>query len=565
MPFWYKTENIRDYFDSYNSVYNVIYTNDPEQAVKIADVNKVIFIYEVSNEDVYDYFLEKPSVEVSILNTEPLNLSIRLENIVNSFRKYQGIKIYDYSLSNIRILNAIGFINTHHLPYLIYKEEQDLLRNLKQNTEPIYDFGIISPENPVIVERRLAVVNFLTNNGYTVKVIQGFKVLRDKQIAMCRTLLNIHGSLYDKESKIFEHIRCDRLLAAGYQILSEDCLHLSSNFVSKYADNLKIIRYNDFFKVDTYKELTKMIETRHITISYGILNRRIDVTDICFQKLQTNNIITIPHGDYNRTNIFSDPIYGTLKKIFIISNNKIYEYDDNLIIRINLTDNNITTTNYNEINSKINSIHSTLQLKYGSFEEELPEQKMVVNYLKGHEKVLEIGGNIGRNSLIIGHILNNHGNTNLVTLESNVYIATQLIENRDLNNMKFHIETSALSKRKLIQQGWNTIASDVLLDGYQLVNCITMDELHAKYNIIFDTLVLDCEGAFYYILMDMPEILTNINLIIMENDYLDINNKLYIDNILTQNNFVVDYVEAGGWGPCYNNFFEVWKRKTNGV
>ena len=190
---------------------------------------------------------------------------------------------------------------------------------------------------------------------------------------------------------------------------------------------------------------------------------------------------------------------------------------------------------------------------------------MVVNYLKGHEKVLEIGGNIGRNSLIIGHILNNHNNTNLVTLESNVYIAAQLIENRDLNNMKFHIETSALSKRKLIQQGWNTIASDVLLDGYQLVNCITMDELHAKYNIIFDTLVLDCEGAFYYILMDMPEILDNINLIIMENDYLDINNKLYIDNILTQNNFVVDYVEAGGWGPCYNNFFEVWKRKTNGV
>ncbi len=78
----------------------------------------------------------------------------------------------------------------------------------------------------------------------------------------------------------------------------------------------------------------------------------------------------------------------------------------------------------------------------------------------------------------------------------------------------------------------------------------------------FDTLVLDCEGAFYYILMDMPEILNNINLIIMENDYWDITQKHYIDNILFKNNFYRDYVESGGWGPCYNNFYEVWKKNT---
>ena len=85
--------------------------------------------------------------------------------------------------------------------------------------------------------------------------------------------------------------------------------------------------------------------------------------------------------------------------------------------------------------------------------------------------------------------------------------------------------------------------------------------MYSKYNIQFDTLVLDCEGAFYYILMDMPEILTNVNLIIMENDYNDITHKNYIDSVLKQHNFYVDYVEAGGWGCCYNNFYEVWKRK----
>ncbi len=217
--------------------------------------------------------------------------------------------------------------------------------------------------------------------------------------------------------------------------------------------------------------------------------------------------------------------------------------------------NTITTTNENDIQNKINFIHSTLKLKYGNFQSELPEQKMVVRYLTGNEKVLEIGGNIGRNSLIISSIVGD----NLVTLETDRNISAQLTENRNLNYFNFHIENSALSKRKLIQKGWDTIPSDVLLPDHTWVNTITFDELVSKYKINFDTLILDCEGAFYYILMDMPEILTNINLIIMENDYWDITHKKFIDNILKQN-FYVDYVESGGWGPCYSNFFEVWKR-----
>ena len=160
--------------------------------------------------------------------------------------------------------------------------------------------------------------------------------------------------------------------------------------------------------------------------------------------------------------------------------------------------------------------------------------------------------------MIIASILKN--SQNLVALESDVNIAAQLTENRDLNNLNFHIESSALSKRKLIQLGWDTMPSDTLKDGYMWVNTISLVELKSKYNIAFDTLVLDCEGAFYYILMDMPEILDNINLIIMENNYYDISKKIYIDEILKACHFYVDYAESGGWGPCANNFFEVWKR-----
>jgi len=300
-----------------------------------------------------------------------------------------------------------------------------------------------------------------------------------------------------------------------------------------------------------------------MNIYYGILDNKMDVTDICLDQLTKNNIIYIPSGDCNRGVIFTDPIPGVKKCIIILNNNVLTEYDEFTELNINIINNTINTISTDVIDKKLTNIQSKLQIKYGSFKEEMPEQKMVVRYLKGNEKVLEIGGNIGRNSLIIASILDNP--SNFVTLESDVNIAKQLKENMVLNNLNFHIESSALSNRTLIQRGWDTIPSEILQEGYTWVNTITLSNLIYKYNIVFDTLILDCEGAFYYILMDMPELLNNINLIIMENDYHEISKKNYVDEILKTNNFVVDYKECGGWGCCYNNFFEVWKKTTPDV
>jgi len=330
-----------------------------------------------------------------------------------------------------------------------------------------------------------------------------------------------------------------------------------------------INEYDEYIQIKI-NILNKKIETTSnpinedstMKIYYGANNHLIDVTHICIAKLTNNNIIQIPSGDDNRMSYFTDPLWGIRKKIFINIDNMVTEYDPYIKIKINRLNNTIDSAvdpTYDEdINNRLIHIHSNLKINYGDLNEELPEQKMVIRYLTGNEKVLEIGGNIGRNSLIIASILGN--NNNLVTLESNINTADLLRENRDLNNFNFHIEYSALSNRKLIQKGWDTIPSNVLLPDYSWVNTITFDNLKAKYNIEFDTLVLDCEGAFYYILMDMPEILNNINLIIMENDYYDISQKNYIDNILINNNFNRVYIERGGWGPCYNNFFEVWKK-----
>jgi FkbM family methyltransferase len=297
-------------------------------------------------------------------------------------------------------------------------------------------------------------------------------------------------------------------------------------------------------------------------IQYGIKNNNIDVTDICYNKLCINNVINIPQTDFSRANLFGDPLSGILKSIFITNDlGETIEYDHKKDIYINTLTNTITVIDEEEIENKLKKIHSHLYLDFGSLNDEYPEQIMAVKYLTGYEKVLEIGGNIGRNSLVIASILKEKNNHQFVSLESSKDIANQLRHNRDRNDFQFYVENSALSKRKLIQRGWDTIESDVLLDGYQPVNTITMDELYSKYNIEFDTLVLDCEGAFYYILMDMPEILQNIHLIIMENDYWDINKKNYVDNVLVVSGFYRDYVKSGGWGPCLNNFFEVWRKK----
>jgi FkbM family methyltransferase len=312
-------------------------------------------------------------------------------------------------------------------------------------------------------------------------------------------------------------------------------------------------------------------------VLYGTKDKNIDVTDICYKKLMKDDIIRITCNDEVRAKIFTDPCWQVLKSIFIIKDvdQDMLEYDSVTDIYIDTNTNEIYTKNIPDYilskyiyDTKLKDIHSKLKIGYGSFQDEYPEQIMAVRCLTGNEKVLEIGSNIGRNSLVINYILSEKGNNNnFVTLESDTNTAKILTYNRDLNKFNFHVENAALSARNLIQRGWNTICSDVLLEGYEKVNTITLEELNKKYNIQFDTLVLDCEGAFYYILMDTPEILNNINLIIMENDYHDINHKKYIDEILIKNNFYVEYSENGCelakqiFPQTYDNFYEIWKRR----
>ena len=218
-------------------------------------------------------------------------------------------------------------------------------------------------------------------------------------------------------------------------------------------------------------------------------------------------------------------------------------------------------------NKKLLEIQSKIKLVHGDFNMEIPEMLMSINYLSGNEKVLELGSNIGRNTFIIASILNSNGNSNFVTLECNPMIYNQLIINKQNNKFNFFTENCALSSKYVFSKGWDTITKDTpeVPSGYISVKTITFTELLNKYKINFDTLVLDCEGSFYYILKDFPEILDNIKLIITENDYHVVDHLNYVTDILLKKGFKNVYRQPLlTENPMFakiskDRFFEVWK------
>lgn len=213
----------------------------------------------------------------------------------------------------------------------------------------------------------------------------------------------------------------------------------------------------------------------------------------------------------------------------------------------------------------LQQIHQRLKLDFGSLQEEYPEQLMAVMFINKDARVLEIGGNIGRNSCVIASILND--SRNLLVLESNKDIAEQLQHNRDINGLKFNIEAKALSKRLLMQKGWDTypMTGFTIRPGFKKVATISWQDLCNKYMLPFDTLVADCEGALYHILMDEPDMLQQFHTVIMENDYTDIEHKKYVDETLINNGFRAVFRKSLDMHiekhfPCKDYFFEVWKK-----
>jgi FkbM family methyltransferase len=306
----------------------------------------------------------------------------------------------------------------------------------------------------------------------------------------------------------------------------------------------------------------------NLKVLYGISYRENDLYADVTHRLKMiclatgTSEITIPQDDLDRYALFRvDPVFGVVKCVKVLQKGQSVLLDRPTSIDFSKIIGTMETRKAASLAS-LAEIHGRIALRHGSMRDEFPEQVMSVTFVDPEATVLEIGGNIGRNSLVLANILKN--SNRLVVLESDPNTAKLLSENRDAHGFSFHVEASALSKRKLMQDSsWTTTpAIEPLQAGWRMVNTLSFSELEKKYGLVFNHLVADCEGALYYILLDDETILRNINTILIENDFVDFSHKVKVDEIFRANGFVLAYNEPGGWGFCFASFYQAWIKIT---
>jgi len=201
-------------------------------------------------------------------------------------------------------------------------------------------------------------------------------------------------------------------------------------------------------------------------------------------------------------------------------------------------------------------LYATLTLKHASFDnvygDVYPEQEMLVRYVPEDAHVLELGGDIGRNSCIIAALL--RSSSNLVVFEADEFIAKELAKNKARNGFDFAIENKAL---------WSSLPSS------EQENHIGWLQLQQKYPwLSFDTLLA---GTLYHTLQSEPELLLGFKRVLLQNYYKDDTHKSFVAEKLIEAGMSRVYAKplehhiATGLQhfitpACTSSFYEVWSK-----
>jgi len=314
-----------------------------------------------------------------------------------------------------------------------------------------------------------------------------------------------------------------------------------------------------------------------------ILYGQNDIWLECTNKFAINEYYMLPAYDDNRCVVVGlDPCPGIYKDIVIVKNDNTKEtLSKNESYRIILTDSEViisiwsiknTINKYlgNNTYTKLEKLKSCIKYQPDAFNDELPEQAMIYSFLYPDAKVLEIGGNTGRSTAIIGKILENGKGEAYVleTLKDPYNINKNMCEK---NGFKCTLINAALSEHNIVQCNWLTAIEDSPgTKKWDKIPTITYENLKLKMGYDPTTLVLDCEGAFTDILKSYPELMKSVDTVIIENDFRDKKNAEYVHNIFHQNGLtkvvsiplydvVIDFTLPSL--PCSEYFFEVYKRE----
>ena len=149
-------------------------------------------------------------------NTEQLTRKNMLNEVINISKNENVLEIWDYSLANIEILKSNNIKNVKYFPL---ESPDSYIEKLKsfQQSEFEYDIGFCGS----LSSRRNKILSELKNVGKKVNIITTWGDERDKELAKCKIILNIH---YEDDYNIFESARCEPWLKLGIPVISETSL-----------------------------------------------------------------------------------------------------------------------------------------------------------------------------------------------------------------------------------------------------------------------------------------------------------------------------------------------------
>ena len=217
------------------------------------------------------------------------------------------------------------------------------------------------------------------------------------------------------------------------------------------------------------------------------------------------------------------------------------------------------------IDDKLDAIHKKYSfISEDEWNQEMAEQRLSVEYLQGNEVCLEIGACIGRNTIVISECLNKNGF--VYSIESNPRIFNRLEKSiRDSKRVNIIISNKPISSKRMMVNGWSSITLDPegkVLDGWTEVQTQTLNQVKQQCRISnFNTLLLNCEGAFYHIIKDYKDIMDGVTKVFIENDFSVKEHADYVHNVFSFLGFKVAKsvpLKGGPDFPCKDYFWQVW-------
>jgi len=179
------------------------------------------------------------SMKFIFYNTEQLTRKCGLTKIINIAKHVNCMEVWDYSKINIELW-AKHNITAIYVPPVSTELFLLKLRKYREQGQ-VYDIGFSGGHTP----RRNHIIKCLRDRGYKINYI--FDIFgddRDKELAKCKFLLNIHA---DEDYNIFEIARCEPWLAIKVPIISENSLDNDPRCINVKYDEM-VNRVIEFIK-----------------------------------------------------------------------------------------------------------------------------------------------------------------------------------------------------------------------------------------------------------------------------------------------------------------------------